>query len=119
LEIAPPVNRLYVLGVVVSVSPSHPLGRDVVGHNLVVIREGLVADRTLAILHDDLSVEQFPHLCWRPEFAIPPRVVRIFDALNTKMKSAFFPSVLATATEQRFMNRAILIPTEFHGNAPV
>jgi len=27
-------------------------------------------------------------------------VVRIFDALNTKLKSAFFPSLLATAAEE-------------------
>jgi hypothetical protein len=45
-------------------------------------------------------------------------VVGIFDALNTKLKSAFFPSLLATAAEQRTMDWAEFIPTEFHGNAP-
>jgi hypothetical protein len=38
-------------------------------------------------------------------------VVRIFDALNTKLKSALFPSLLTTAAEQRAMNRAKFIPT--------
>ena len=43
-KIAPPMNCLDVVGVVVSPSPSHPFGLDVVGHNLVVIRDDLVAD---------------------------------------------------------------------------
>ena len=46
-------------------------------------------------------------------------MVRIFDALNAKLKSAFFPQLLAPAAEQRSMDRAIFIPAEFHGNAPV
>ena len=93
------MDRLNIVGVVVSPSPSHPFGLDVVGHNLVVIREGCSADCTLPVLLDDLSVQQLPHLGRRPEFAISPGVVRIFDALNTKLKSAFFPRLLATAAE--------------------
>jgi hypothetical protein len=46
-------------------------------------------------------------------------VALIFDALDTKLKSAFFPHLLTTAAEQRTMNRAEFISTEFHGNAPV
>jgi hypothetical protein len=46
-------------------------------------------------------------------------MVRVFDALNTELKSAFFPRLIATAAEQRTMDRAIFIPTEFHGYAPV
>jgi hypothetical protein len=46
-------------------------------------------------------------------------VVRIFDALNAKLKSAVFPRLCAPAAKQRFMNRAQFIPTEFHENAPV
>ena len=94
---------------------SHALGLDVVGNNLAVIREDLVADRTLPLLLGDLSVQQLPHFGWRAEFAIPSRVVRIFDAANTNLKSSSFPRPLATAAEQRSMNRAIFIPTEFHG----
>jgi hypothetical protein len=45
-------------------------------------------------------------------------VVGIFDALNTKPKSAFFPSLLATAAEERSMDWAELIATEFHGISP-
>jgi hypothetical protein len=45
-------------------------------------------------------------------------MVRIFDALNTKLKSAFFPRLLATAAKPRPVNRAVFIPTEFHGISP-
>ena len=94
------MNCLDVVEVVVSPGPSHPFGLDVVGHNLVVIREGFVADCALPFLLGDLPVEQLPHLGRRPEFAIPFGVVRIFDAPNTKLKSAFFPSLLPTAAEE-------------------
>jgi hypothetical protein len=50
------MDRLNIAGVVISPSSSHAFGFDVVGHNLVVIREGCVADRTFAILLDDFSV---------------------------------------------------------------
>jgi len=100
LQIAPPMNRLDVLGMIVSPSPSHPFGLDMVGHNLVVFREGCPANRAFPILLDGFSIQQLPHFGWRPKFAIFPRVVWIFDALNTKLKSAFFPRLLAPAAEE-------------------
>jgi hypothetical protein len=51
------MGRLDVLGAVVSPRPSHPFGLDMVGHYLIVIREGLMADRTLPVLLDDFSVQ--------------------------------------------------------------
>jgi hypothetical protein len=48
----------------------------------------------------DFSVQQLPHLGWRSEFSIPSGVVRIFDSLNSKLKSAFFPHPFATAAEK-------------------
>ena len=51
------MDCLDVLGAVVSPSTSHPLGLDVVGHNFVVMCEGLVANGALPVLLDDLSVE--------------------------------------------------------------
>jgi hypothetical protein len=38
-------------------------------------------------------------------------VVRIFDAPNTKLKSALFPRLLTTAAEQGAADWAIFIPT--------
>jgi hypothetical protein len=91
----------------------------VVRHNVAAVGKFMVANGALPGLLDDLSVQQLPHLCWRPGLAISLGVVWIFDALNTKLESAFFPGLLATAAEERFVKRAIFIPTEFHGNAPV
>jgi hypothetical protein len=46
-------------------------------------------------------------------------MVWIFDALNAQLKSALFAGLLTTAAEQRSVDRAIFIPTEFHEYAPV
>ena len=113
------MDCLNIVRMIVPPRSSHPFGLDVVGNNHVVIRESCFADCAFPVLLDDLPVQQFPHLCGRTDFAISPRVVRIFDALNTKLKSASFPYLLATAAEERSMDRTIFIPTEFHGNAPV
>ncbi len=94
------MNRLDIVGVVVSPRSSHPFGLDVVGHDVATIRELFMADCAFPVLLDDLSVQQLSHLGWRPEFAKSSRVVRIFDALNTKLKPAFFPCLLATAAEE-------------------
>jgi len=84
-------------------------------HDVATVGKFMVANSALPLLLGDLSVEQLPHLGWRPEFAKSPRMVRVFDALNAKLKSAAFPRLLATAAEQRTVNRAVFIPTEFHG----
>jgi len=92
--------RLYVVWVVVSPCTSHALGFDMVGNDLAALSKRLVADCAFSALLNDLPVQQFSHLCWRPEFAKSSRVVWIFDALDTKLKSAFFPRLLATAAEE-------------------
>ena len=58
------MHGLDVFRMVISPSPSHALGLDVVGHDLVVFREGLVADRALPVLLDDFPVQQLPHFGW-------------------------------------------------------
>jgi hypothetical protein len=110
---------LHVIGMVVSPRSSHALGFDMVGHDLAAIGERCVANRTPPFLLDDLSIEQLAHLGWRAQFAISPGVVRIFDALNAKPKSAFLLSLFTTAAIKRAVDRTVFIPTEFHGNAPV
>ena len=94
------MNCLDILGVVISPRTSHSFGLNVVWNNFVAIREGGFADCTLPLLLGDLSVQQFPHFGRRANFAIPPGVVTVFDALNTKLKSAFFLRLLATAAEE-------------------
>ena len=81
-------------------APPIPLGSMWSGTMSLQSVKFMVADCAFPVLLDDLSVQQLSHLGWRPEFAISPGVVRIFDALNTKLKSAFFPRLLATAAEE-------------------
>ena len=88
-------------------------------HNVATVDKFLVTDGALSFLLDDFSIQQFPHLGRRTDLAIPPRVMRIFNALNTKLKPALFPRQLATTAEQRAVDRTVFIPTELHGNAPV
>ena len=90
-----------------------------VWYDVTVICELLVADRAFPALLSNLAVEQFAHLRRRPELPVSPGVVSIFDALNAKLKSAFFPHMFPAAAEQRMVNWAIFIATEFHGSAPV
>jgi hypothetical protein len=113
------MNGLDVFRMVISPGSSHSFRVSVVRYDVAAVGKFMVADRTLPVLLGDLSVQQLSHLGWRPEFPISPGVVRIFDALNTKLKSVFFSGLLPTAAEQRSVKRAVFIPTEFHGNAPV
>ena len=113
------MRGLDIFRMVISPGSSHPFRVPVVRHDVAAVDKFPVADGAFSGLLHDFSVQQLPHLGWRPELAISPWVVRIFDALNTKLKSAFFPSLLATAAEERSVDRAEFIPTEFHGNAPV
>ena len=113
------MHGLDVFRMVISPCSSHSFRMSVVRYDVAAVGKFMVANGALPGLLDDLSVEQLPHLCWRPEFAISPGVVRIFDALNAKLKSAAFSHLLATAAEERSMYRTIFIQTEFHGNALV
>jgi hypothetical protein len=114
------MHGLDVFGMVISPSSSHPFRVPVVRYDVATVDKFLVTNGALSFLLDDFSIQQLPHLGWRTEFTIHPGVVWIIDAPNTKLKSAFLLAcLLATAAEQGTVNRAVFIPTEFHGNAPV
>jgi hypothetical protein len=113
------MHGLDVFRMVISPASSHTFRVSMVRYDVAAVGKFIVANGALSSLLHDFSVQQLSHLGWRPQFAISPGMVWIFDALNTKLKSAFFPSLLATAAEQRTMDWAVFIPTEFHGNAPV
>jgi hypothetical protein len=55
----------------------------VIWHDIVAVSEFLVTDSTYPVLLDNLAVQQFPHLCWGPEFPESSRMVRIVNTLNT------------------------------------
>jgi hypothetical protein len=48
----------------------------------------LINDCTDAALFGNLPLQQFPHLRGGPEFPIPPRMVRIINASNTRLQAA-------------------------------
>jgi hypothetical protein len=77
------VHSLDILWMIVSPRPSHSLRIDVVGHDVAVIGEGHLTNGTLPVLFDNFPVEQFPHLGFRTEFAIPPGVMQVFDSPHT------------------------------------
>jgi len=69
-------------------------------HNVATVGKFIVTNGALSFLLDDSSIQKLPHLGWRTEFTIPPGVVWIIDAPNTKLKSAFLARLLATAAEE-------------------
>jgi len=91
---------LDVFRMVISPASSHTFRMSVVRYDGAAVGKFVVANGTFPSLLDDLSVQQLPHLGRRPELAISPWVMCILDTLNTKLKSAFFPSLLATAAEE-------------------
>jgi hypothetical protein len=111
LEVAPAMCRLNVVRMLISPGRSHTFGLPVVGDNIPAVGKRLVTDCALPVLLVDFLFQQFAHLCRRAEFAISPRVVRIFDALNGKPDSAFLPSLLPAAAEARSVEWAVLIST--------
>jgi hypothetical protein len=84
-------------------------------HNVVVVRELFVADGTDAPLQPDLAVQQLPHLCWRSEFAISSRMMRIFDPLNSESYQLGLSEELPATTRKGFMDWAQFIVPKSHG----
>ena len=64
------MHGLDVFRVAISPGSSHPFRVPVVQYDVAVICKIFDAEGALPVLLDDLSVQQSPHLGWRPEFAI-------------------------------------------------
>jgi hypothetical protein len=84
LSVAPPVNRLNVIGMVVSPCSSHTTGVDIVRHDIAVIAELLLAAGADAILRCNLSVRELPHFSVRTDLPRSARVLRIINAADTQ-----------------------------------
>lgn len=76
---------LDIIRVIISPRPSHSLGILVVWHNVVVVCEFMVADCAYSVLFGDFPLQEFPHFSGGSEFAIPPRMVQIINASNTRL----------------------------------
>lgn len=109
---------LNVLGMVVSPRTSHPWEPAVVGQNLAVIREGYAADCALSRIARRFFASPASASQKATELAISSGVLCVFDAQNTKLKSAFSSGLLATAAKARPVYRTGFNPSEVHGNAP-
>jgi hypothetical protein len=67
-------------------------------HNVVIIRELVVADCANAALFGDFSLQKFSHFSEGSEFPIPPRMMRIINASNTRLQSARIMRLFAATT---------------------
>jgi hypothetical protein len=68
---------------VISPRSAHSSGILVVGHDVVIVSELLVADRAYSVLFGDYPLEKSPHFGGGSEFAISPRMMGIFNTSNT------------------------------------
>jgi hypothetical protein len=75
---------LDIVWMVISPRSTHSFGILMVWNDVVVVGELFVADRAYSGLLPHLAVQQFPHLRGGSQLPISSRVVRIFDALNSK-----------------------------------
>jgi hypothetical protein len=86
-----------------------------VGHNVAIVGEPLLAESAEAILGCDLPVEELPHFTVGPEFPVSPGMMRIFNAPNAHLARSFLSrNRFSAAAEERTVNRAQLITAESH-----
>jgi hypothetical protein len=109
------VDRLDVVGMIVSPRSSHSTGADVIRDDVGAVGELSFAKGADAILCRNLLVHQLPHLGVRAKLPIAARVLRIVNAADTDLASSSptgggFPS----ATCKRTVNWAQLISAESH-----
>ena len=113
--IAPPVDGLDIVGMIVSPRSSHSSRIDVVRHNIGVVGEPSSAKYTDTILRCNLSVHQFPHLGVRADLPITARVLRIIHATDAHLvRSSFLRNGFSSAARKRTMNWTELISAESH-----
>ena len=86
-----------------------------VWHNVVVVRELMLADGADSVLFGDFPLQKLPHFCGGSEFPISSRVMRIFNALHTEPYSAYLWDLLPAAAENRSLDGTEFVATESHG----
>jgi hypothetical protein len=91
---------LDVVGVIVSACATHAFRPLMVGDNIAVTLERLVANRADAFLFDDLAVQELLHLSSRSQLPVPARVVQVFNARSSKAVWTWFSHLLPAATEE-------------------
>ena len=114
--VAPPMDSLDVLRMIVSPSSVHAPGMDVVGDHVAVIGELSITECAYAILGGDLPVEELPHLAVGAKFPVSPGMWRVLDPADAHPTLALCSwDLLSSAADVGTVARAELIPTESHG----
>jgi hypothetical protein len=114
------MNRLDVVGMIVPPRPTHATRADVIGYDVAVVGELLLAECTLAVLGDNLFVHQPSHFCVRADLPISARVMGIVDPSNTQLALASFSrDRFPAAAELRAVNWAQLITAKSHCFPPL
>jgi len=70
---------------VVAPRSSHPFRIPVVRHNIVVIREFLMANCAYPVLLNNFAIEKLSHFGGRAEFPVSSRMMWVFDAANARL----------------------------------
>jgi len=83
--VAPPVDGLNVVGMIVSPCPAHAAGANVVRYDVAIVGEPFLAEGTDAILRRNLSVHQLTHLGVRTDLPISSWVMGIVDATDSQL----------------------------------
>ena len=83
--IAPPVDRLNVLRMVVSPRSSHATGIDMVGYDVGIVGELFFADRALAVLGNDFFIQELSHFRIRADLPVSSRVLEIIDSTHSHL----------------------------------
>jgi hypothetical protein len=90
----------------------------VIWHDVVVVRERLMADGAFPVLLDNLPIQQFPHLGRRSELPIASWVMRILDPLHSESYCPGLGNEFPTAAGNRFVNWTVFFATEPDGGPP-
>lgn len=84
-----------------------------VRYDVTAVGEGFPADSAFHVLLNNLSGEQLAHFGSRPDFAISPGMIRIFNTLHSPKVPA--PLLMfASTTEKRLVNRTAFLLAELH-----
>jgi hypothetical protein len=74
-SVAPPVNSLDIFRIVVSPCTAHAAGMDVVGYDVAMVGEPLLAKGAYTVLGGDLPVEELPYFAIGTKFPASSGVI--------------------------------------------
>lgn len=97
------MNRLNVVGMIVSPRSPHSTRVDVIRNDVAVIRELPLAEGAHTVLGSDLTVHQLPHFGVRTNFSVSAGVLRIINVADAHPVSSLllgdgFPSAACKRT---------------------